>query len=219
MLFFFLLRITRNLLEDKLIRMKSFRYFALNKPYGMLSQFSREGNNKSLADLDFKFPPDVYPIGRLDSDSEGLILLSNDPALNHALLAPVKAHWRKYLIQVEGLIEEKDCIRLRDGVQFSINGNSYKSLPCKAEAVEAPFDLPERNPPVRFRKSIPTSWLIMELREGKNRQVRKMTAAVGFPTLRLIRIGIEKLLLDKLGSGEVIEFERADFLKKLNLLK
>ncbi len=197
--------------------MNSFRYFALNKPYGMLSQFSHEGNNKSLADLDFKFPKDVYPIGRLDSDSEGLILLSNDPSLNHSLLAPVKAHWRKYLIQVEGIIAEKDCIPLREGVSFTINGKSYTSLPCRAEPVSKPLDVSERNPPVRFRKNVPTSWLIMELREGKNRQVRKMTAAVGFPTLRLIRIGIEKLGLDEIQPGGVIEYERAVFLRKLNL--
>ncbi len=197
--------------------METFRYFALNKPYGMLSQFTHEGDNKSLADLKFSFPKDVYPIGRLDSDSEGLILLSNDPAINHAILTPEKAHWRKYLIQVEGLITEKECIPLMEGVRFSLKGKIYTSLPCKAETVLGPVDFPEREPPVRFRKNIPTSWLTLELREGKNRQVRKMTAAVGFPTLRLIRIGIEKLSLGKLEPGEVIEYDRRVFLQKLNL--
>ena len=183
----------------------------------MLSQFTPEGDNKSLADLNFNFPKDVYPIGRLDSDSEGLILLSNDPVLNHALLAPVKAHWRKYLIQVEGIISEKNCDELRRGVRFSIKGKAYTSLPCRAEAVPHPAGITERDPPVRFRKNVPTSWLTMELREGKNRQVRKMTAAVGFPTLRLIRVGIENLSLGELEPGEVVEYDRLVFLQKLNL--
>ncbi len=195
-----------------------YRYFALHKPYGMLSQFTREGDNLSLADLNFSFPKDVYPLGRLDSDSEGLLLLSKNPALNQAVLHPSQAHWRKYLVQVEGEIQEADCRRIEQGVLISINGKKYKTLSCKAHVVPVPTDLPERNPPVRFRKNIPTSWIQLELKEGKNRQVRKMTAAVGFPTLRLIRISIADLELGLLKTAEVEEYDKRSFLKKLNLL-
>jgi len=194
-----------------------FRYFAIHKPYGMLSQFTRDGENKSLADLNYKFPKDVYPIGRLDSDSEGLLLLSNDPSINKTLLDPGNEHWRSYLVQVEGSINDDACNLIRSGIIVNIKGKPYKSIPCKAKPVSIPASIDERVPPVRFRKSIPTSWLSIEMREGKNRQVRKMTAAAGFPTLRLLRVGIEEILLGDMKSGEVIELEKASFLSKLKL--
>lgn len=194
-----------------------FRYFAVNKPFGMLCQFSKEGDHHVLSQLDFVFPKDVYPVGRLDGDSEGLLLLTNDPSVNKKLLNPLYKHKRTYLVQVEGAITEEACSLLSQGVQISIEGKKYNTIPCTAEVTVAPENLPERNPPIRFRKSIPTSWLLLELTEGKNRQVRKMTAAVGFPTLRLIRQAIEGLPLDGLLPGEVREFQRADFFEKLKI--
>ena len=169
----------------------------------MLSQFTPEGANRCLSDLDFIFPRDVYPLGRLDSDSEGLILLSNDPSMNQALLPPDKSHWRQYLAQVEGSITKEACSILEKGVLISVKGKSYKTLPCRAQLTEIPNNLLERVPPVRFRQNTPTSWLLLELKEGKNRQVRKMTATAGFPTLRLIRIAIADLRLEDLVTGMV----------------
>lgn len=171
-----------------------FRYFLSYKPFGMLSQFSREGEHATLADLDFIFPKDIYPVGRLDADSEGLLLLTNDNYLKTKLLEPRNLHERTYYVQVEGEITNEACERLAEGVTISINGKSYLTLPAKASPLEEPI-LPERNPPIRFRKNIPTSWVSITLHEGKNRQVRRMTAAVGFPTLRLARWSIGKISL------------------------
>lgn len=184
----------------------------------MLSQFTREAGNKSLADLDFVFPHNVYPIGRLDTDSEGLLLLSNDPSLNQELLPPHKSHWRKYYVQVEGDISLDDCKKLETGVTISIKGKKYKTLSCIANLLEQPENLAEREPPIRIRKNIPTSWLSLELKEGKNRQVRKMTASIGFPTLRLLRRSIESIELSSMKPGEVMEYERAIFLDKLKII-
>ena len=194
------------------------RYFMIYKPYGMLSQFSREGDKKVLADLDFVFPKDVYPIGRLDADSEGMLLLTNDKSVNEKLLHPSKKQERKYIVQVEGEISDEACTLLRAGVEISVDGKKYKTLPAnQANRIDLPLYLPERNPPVRFRKSIPTSWLQLQLIEGKNRQVRKMTAAVGYPTLRLVRIVMETLELDFFEPGEIKELDRSFFYSKLKL--
>ena len=160
----------------------------------MLSQFSREGEHATLADLDFSFPKDIYPVGRLDADSEGLLLLTNDNNLKTKLLEPRNRHKRTYYVQVEGEITKEACQQLAEGVTISINGKSYLTLPASALPLEEP-SLPERNPPIRFRKNIPTSWVSITLHEGKNRQVRRMTAAVGFPTLRLVRWSIGKISL------------------------
>lgn len=166
-----------------------FRYFLIYKPFGMLSQFTREGDHATLADLDFDFPKDVYPVGRLDADSEGLLLLTNDNFLKTKLLEPRNKHQRTYYVQVEGAATLQACETLRAGVRISINGKMYQTLPARVNLIDEP-GLPDRNPPIRFRKSIPTSWLSITLHEGKNRQVRKMTAAVNFPTLRLARWSI-----------------------------
>ncbi|WP_128544190.1 pseudouridine synthase [Larkinella soli] len=181
-----------------------FRYFLIYKPYGMLSQFSREGEKPTLADLDFLFPKDVYPVGRLDSDSEGLLLLTNDKRLNHKLLDPRFRHTRTYYAQVEGRLTDEACRLLTEGVAISVDGKSYQTLPARALTLEEP-ELPERNPPIRYRAAIPTSWLSLTLHEGKNRQVRKMTAAVGFPTLRLVRWAIENLTAEGMQPGEIRE--------------
>lgn len=187
-----------------------FRYFLIYKPFGTLSQFSREGDHATLADLDFEFPKDIYPVGRLDADSEGLLLLTNDNYLKSKLLEPRNKHTRTYYVQVEGEVNDTACHELSDGVNISINGKRYKTLPAKASVIDEP-KLPERNPPVRFRKNIPTSWISISLHEGKNRQVRRMTAAVGFPTLRLVRWAIGDISLadfeDKSVPGAVWEIK------------
>lgn len=168
---------------------------ALHKPYGMLSQFTpdREGQTTLAA---AGFPAAVYPIGRLDLDSEGLLLLSDEAALNHRLLDPSQAHPRTYHAQVEGEVDEAALVRLRQG-EIGIQG--YRTRPCLARRIE-PLH-PDRDPPIRYRASIPTSWIELTLTEGKNRQVRRMTAAVGFPTLRLIRVAVGGLRLEKLALG------------------
>lgn len=166
----------------------------------MLSQFSREGDHPTLADLDFEFPKDIYPVGRLDADSEGLLLLTNDNFLKTKVLDPKNRHSKTYYAQVEGLITEEACAALRSGVQISINGKKHLTSPANVHPIEEPV-LPERNPPIRFRQNIPVSWVSISIGEGKNRQVRRMTAAVGFPTLRLVRWSIGKIsLADKMGD-------------------
>jgi len=184
--------------------MSHYAYFLVYKPYGMLSQFSREGDAPTLADLDFSFPKDVYPVGRLDADSEGLLLLTNDNYLKTRMLDPQKGHPRTYYVQVEGVITEAACTQLSRGVTITLKGKSYRTMPATASPLlpgEARF--PERDPPIRFRKHVPDSWLRITLTEGKNRQVRRMTAAVGFPTLRLVRVAIGALTLEGMQPGEV----------------
>jgi 23S rRNA pseudouridine2457 synthase len=169
---------------------------AFNKPYGVLSQFTPEGpGNRTLAD--FGFPSGVYPIGRLDADSEGLLLLSDESALNERLLHPRQGHCRTYWTQVERIPNAVALAELQSGV--SIQG--YRTLPCRAWILEPPPEIPARVPPVRFRKTVPDCWLAMELIEGKNRQVRRMTAAIGHPTLRLIRRQIGAFTLAGLPAG------------------
>lgn len=186
-------------------------YFLIYKPFGMLSQFSPEGDKRTLADLDYDFPNDVYPVGRLDADSEGLLLLTNDKALNHRLLNPKFRHNRTYYVQVEGTLTADACRWLSDGVTISVDGKPYHTLPADARPLPPDWAarLPERNPPIRYRASIPTSWLQISLHEGKNRQVRRMTAAVGFPTLRLVRWSIEDLTAETMPPGSVRELSRA----------
>lgn len=158
---------------------------AFHKPYGVLSQFTVEvEGQRTLAE--FGFPPKVYPLGRLDADSEGLLLLSDEAGLNNKLLDPKRKHWRRYHAQVEGEAGEEALQILREGVLIQ----GKPTLPARAWRLDNQEPLPERNPPVRFRKLIPTTWIAVELTEGRNRQVRKMTAAVGLPTLRLFRARI-----------------------------
>ncbi len=155
------------------------------KPFGILCQFTADvEGQRTLAE--FGFPPGVYPLGRLDLDSEGLLLLSDEAGLNSRLLDPKQAHWRRYFVQVEGRPTSAALQRLRDGVEIQ----GKRTLSARAWELENDPAFPPRNPPVRFRKNVPTRWIAVELREGRNRQVRKMTAAVGFPTLRLVRVQI-----------------------------
>lgn len=167
------------------------KYLAFFKPYGVLSQFSKEsqGDKRTLAD--FSFPPDVYPIGRLDYDSEGLLLLSDDARLNKLLLDPQYAHKRTYWSQVERIPQSSALKQLESGVLIE----GRKTRPAKARMLQSEPILPARQVPIRFRKSVPTAWIELTLKEGKNRQVRRMTAAVGHPTLRLVRVAIGDLNL------------------------
>ncbi len=169
---------------------------AFHKPYRVLSQFSRDGSpNRTLAD--FGLPKAVYPVGRLDSDSEGLLLLSDEPGVNELLLHPRHRHSREYWAQVERRPTPAALGRLSRGVWIQ----KRRTLPCRAWILEPQPDLPPREPPIRSRKAIPTCWLALELVQGRNRQVRRMTAAVGHPTLRLIRVRIGGFWLGHLPLG------------------
>ena len=167
-----------------------------NKPYGVLSQFTPEAGHRALDE--FGFPPGVYAAGRLDHDSEGALLLTDDGKLIKRLLDPKFEHPRTYLAQVDGQITLEAIRQLSKGVVIK----GYRTKPCKAELATPPDNLWERVPPIRYRAAIPTSWVKLTLIEGKNRQVRHMTAAVGFPTLRLIRIQIGDFSLGELQPGE-----------------
>ena len=149
-------------------------------------------------------------MGRLDFDSEGLLILTNDQALNHRLLDPRFEHEREYWVQVEGIFSAAGVRQLGAGVTITVDGKPYRSHPCTVELFATPPPVPDRHPPIRYRARIPTSWIRMVLREGKNRQVRKMTAVVGFPTLRLIRWRIERLDLDGMTPGEMRMVDERD---------
>jgi 23S rRNA pseudouridine2457 synthase len=189
-------------------------YFIIYKPYMVLSQFSAQQNKQTLADY-FNVPTDVYPVGRLDEDSEGLLLLTNDTRLNHQLLNPQFAHEREYWAQVDGSITESALTQLETGVDISIDGKAYKTKPCKAILFDSDPALPTRVPPIRYRKNIAAPWIKLILAEGKNRQVRKMTAKVGYPTLRLVRHRIEELTLNTMQPGEMISLPKNTVYKKL----
>jgi 23S rRNA pseudouridine2457 synthase len=189
-------------------------YFIIYKPYLVLSQFSAVDGKKTLADF-FDVPRDVYPVGRLDFDSEGLLLLTNDTSLNHRLLDPDFAHEREYWVQVDGAITDEAIATLQKSVSISIDGKSYNTRPCRAEIFSAAPPVPDRDPPIRFRKEIPAPWIRLILTEGKNRQVRKMTAKVGFPTLRLIRSRIEGLSLDSMQPGDMVELNQSTVYQQL----
>jgi 23S rRNA pseudouridine2457 synthase len=169
---------------------------AFHKPYGVLSQFTADGSNhRTLAD--FGFPRHVYPVGRLDADSEGLLFLSDEPELNQELLHPNHAHEREYHAQVECIPDAAALRRLERGVRVQ----GRQTLPCRAWLLDPQPQPPPREPPIRLRKSVPTCWIGLELVEGKNRQVRRMTAAIGHPTLRLVRVRIGRYRLETLAVG------------------
>jgi 23S rRNA pseudouridine2457 synthase len=190
------------------------QYFIAYKPFGMLTQFS--GDEYTLASLG-DFPKEVYPVGRLDKDSEGLLLLTDDKGLNHQLLNPRFGHQRTYYVQVEGIPTPEALAQLQQGVTIQVDGMSYRTKPALVKLLDPAPILPERNPPIRYRASIPDCWLALTLIEGKNRQVRKMTAAVGFPTLRLVRFSMEKITLDGMEAGEVREFSQELVYRSLGL--
>lgn len=176
---------------------KKYFYIILNKPYGVLSRFSDESGRKTLRDLG-PFPSDVYPVGRLDADSEGLLLLTNDNELKHRLLDPGYGHKRTYLAQVEQIPGGEAVDKLRSGVVIE----GRKTRDAEVRLLRKDPGLPARETPIRLRKSVPTAWLEITLTEGRNRQVRKMTASVGHPTLRLVRTKFGPLTLGELGPRE-----------------
>jgi 23S rRNA pseudouridine2457 synthase len=173
------------------------RYIIFHKPYGVLSQFTQE-TPKHQTLKDYIDVPDVYAVGRLDWDSEGLLLLTNDGRLQHRLSDPRFGHERTYWVQVERIPDVDAITRLQTGVEIQ----DYRTRPAQVRLLPADPPVCDRHPPIRFRKNVPTAWLEMTLTEGKNRQVRRMTAAVGSPTLRLVRVSIAHLRLDGLALGE-----------------
>lgn len=167
----------------------------------MLSQFSDPvGGKATLKDL-HPFPKDVYPVGRLDEDSEGLLLLTNDPRINQRYLG--QAIEKEYWVQVEGIPEEKALQELRDGVMIRVRKKDHFTRPAKVDLLSPLPEIPDRHPPIRFRKNVPDRWLRITIQEGKNRQVRKMTAAAGYPTLRLLRWRVGDFDLSGMLPGEV----------------
>jgi 23S rRNA pseudouridine2457 synthase len=176
---------------------------AFNKPYGVLSQFTADGSDNATLS-EFKFPPNVYSLGRLDADSEGLLLLTDERALNQRILNPRSRHPREYWAQVERAPSPEALEMLRAGVMLE----GRKTLPARAEILDPQPIIGERFPPIRFRKTVPTCWLSLELIEGKNRQVRRMTAAVGHATVRLIRVRIGRFALDGIATGEWVELNK-----------
>jgi pseudouridine synthase len=185
------------------------RYIVFHKPYGVLSQFTPEGRWRGLNE--FGLPPGIYAAGRLDADSEGLLLLTDDGPLIKRLLDPKHGHPRTYLAQVEGDPAEEALAALAGGIALT----DGPTRPCGIERLAEEPDLPPRDPPIRFRQSIPTAWLQLTLTEGRNRQVRRMTAAVGHPTLRLVRIALGNLTLGELAPGTWITVEREEILSGL----
>ncbi|MFC1684544.1 pseudouridine synthase [Pseudomonadota bacterium] len=174
------------------------RLILLNKPYGVLTQFTDSEKRSTLAD--YVSVKGVYPAGRLDRDSEGLVLLTDDGRLQHRLADPRNKTWKTYWVQVERIPGEAALQQLRDGVELK----DGPSLPAKVRMIEPPAIWP-RDPPVRFRANIPTQWLELSICEGRNRQVRRMTAAIGYPTLRLVRCRIGRWRLGALQPGEWVE--------------
>lgn len=180
---------------------------AFHKPYGVLSQFTPEPGSRWRTLAAFALPKNVYALGRLDADSEGLLLLSDEPGLNTRLLDPKHAHRREYWVQVERVPTAEALRRLERG---HLALGDHRTLPCRARLLDPAPDVPPRDPPIRFRKNVPDCWISLELTEGKNRQVRRMTAAVGHPTLRLIRVRIGELELGNLPAGKWRELGSAE---------
>ncbi|MBP6507400.1 MAG: pseudouridine synthase [Opitutaceae bacterium] len=179
---------------------------AFHKPYGVLSQFTPEPGSEWKTLAKFNLPKGVYAAGRLDADSEGLLLLSDEPGLNTRLLDPTRAHPREYWAQVERVPHDATLKELARGIRLG----DYETLPCRIRRLETAPVIPARYPPVRYRKSVPDCWLSLELIEGKNRQVRRMTAAIGHPTLRLVRVRVGAFHLGELAPGKWRELSAAE---------
>ena len=191
------------------------RYFIINKPYKVLSQYTDEAENKGLGSI-FRIPKGIYAVGRLDLDSEGLLILTNDKKLNNFLLNPENEHKRTYHVEVEGTPSTAALNVLSEGISITIDGKLYRTKKAEVRILKD-YDFPERSPAVNRIKHPETSWIEVILTEGKNRQVRKMTAKVGHPTLRLIRVGIESLALHPLMPGQIVMISKKVLYKKLKL--
>lgn len=182
-----------------------YRYIVFHKPYGVLSQFTPEDGARSLAEFDL--PKDVYAAGRLDKDSEGLLLLTNDGPLIEKLLDPKNEKEKTYWVQIERIPEKESLEKLSKGVKIQ----DYTTRPCQVKIIPDP-NFPPRDPPIRVRKTVPDCWLEIIIHEGKNRQVRRMTAAIHHPTLRLVRVRLGKLKLGDLAPGQWREVSKTDVL-------
>ena len=185
------------------------RHFIIYKPYGFLSQFitnqKKGGKHKLLGEL-FDFPEKTMAVGRLDVKSEGLLLLTTDGKVSDFITTRGKVE-KEYYVQVNGQITTTEIEQLENGVQIGFDGKKYMTKPCKVSMIDTP-EFPERSKKIRDDRHGPTSWISVTLTEGKFRQVRKMTSAVGFPTLRLVRVRVGDIELSKMESGEVIEVEK-----------
>ena len=191
-------------------------YYIIYKPYKIISQFtSSHRKKKCLGELGFAFPSDVYPVGRLDENSEGLLLLTNDKSLNFKLLNPANGHRRVYRVQVQGTVTNKALREMEAGVTIALKSGPYLTRPAKAKKISPPQNLAPRKHPVSDR--LPSTWIELTLIEGKFHQVRKMTAGVGYPCLRLIRVAIEELRLENMLPGDVRELTKDAVYSKLHL--
>lgn len=179
----------------------------------MLSQFTSEGNKPALGSL-YKFPLDCYPVGSLETESEGLLLLTNDKKVNHKFLNPTVEFHRSYFVQVDGEITEDAIQKLLLGMEVKVEGKIIHTKKSLVEKIMEP-SLPPRNPPVRFRKTVPTSWISITLSEQKNKQLRQMMAAVGFPALRIVRMKMGNLELKKMQPGDIVELNSTEVYDKL----
>lgn len=180
------------------------KYIKFYKPYDVLCQFTSELGHQTLAD--FQMPSGVYAAGRLDKDSEGLLILTDDGAVIDKMISPKFNHEKTYWVQVEKIPTQESLDKLSGGVKIG----DYQTRPCKVRALEKAPEFPERKVPIRVRKSIPTCWIEVILTEGKNRQVRRMTAAIGHPTLRLVRVAIGKINLFDLAPGEWKNIDKSE---------
>ena len=187
--------------------MSQHKHFIIHKPYGFLSQFitNQKGvKKKLLSELDYDFPEGIMAIGRLDADSEGLLLLTTDGKVSYHITSSKVE--KEYYAQVDGLITAEAIVAMQNGIEIGIEGKKYITKPCQVSKIENP-NFPERSKKVRDDRHGPTCWISIILREGKFRQVRKMTSAVGFPTLRLVRVRVGNIHLNSLKSGEVVEYK------------
>ncbi len=168
-----------------------------------------------MGELNFVFPKDVYPVGRLDENSEGLLILTNDKSLNYKLLKPEFEHKRIYLVQLQGIITSEAMKQIEAGITIALDSGQYNTKPCKVKQVKKPENLPARAHPIS--ENLATSWIELTLTEGKYHQVRKMTAGAGFPCLRLIRTAIEDMRLESMQPGDIRELKRDAVYKKLHV--
>lgn len=200
---------SQNCLAELTKPSKNHQHFKIFKPYGFLSQFVPESRKKKhlLGEL-YNFPDKTMAVGRLDHDSEGLLLLTTDGMMSYKVRS--KEIEKEYYVQVDGIITEQALLQLQNGVEITVNGAKYKTLPCKTLRLKDEPKLPARGRKIRDPKHGPTSWISITLCEGKNRQIRKMTAAVGFATLRLVRVRIGKIHIDGLMAGEVVKLTNFD---------